>query len=197
MYSEDCLNYINESILVDKVKNKIAELKAKHAKCKNQRELDNISEITMSLCKKIKNSSLSDKAKKALVVSALGILSCVGISNGQTFADLQNQYNLKQSTLEYEGSGAFDEPDEADIIQDAKYLAVASKGAHIKGIELENADTDDKDEDITRVYNFKDGITLSINVKDAIFVYDNGILLRQYDAHNPAMSALLDVARNF
>ena len=197
MYSEECLNYINESILVDKVKNKIAELKAKRVKCKNQQELDNISKTTMNLCKKIKNSSLGDKAKKALVVSALGILSCVGISNAQTFADLQNQYNLKPSTLEYEGSGAFDEPDEADIIQDAKYLAVASKGANIKGIELENADTDDKDEDITRVYNFKDGITLSINVKDAIFVYDNGILLRQYDAHNPAMSALLDVARNF
>ena len=58
MYSEDCLNYINESILVDKVKNKIAELKAKRVKCKNQQELDNISKTTMSLCKKIKSSSL-------------------------------------------------------------------------------------------------------------------------------------------
>jgi len=195
MYSDECLNYINESIIVDKFKAKIDELKNRKDKCKNKEELNKVQKTIKALGKKVKESSLSSNIKKTLLISILGILTTTG--NATTFDVLKSQFNLKPSTIEYEGSGAFDEPYEEDIVEDAKYLAVATKGADIKGIELENADTDDSDSDITRVYNFTNGISIAVNIHDAIFVYDNGILIRQYEAHNPAMNALLDVARNF
>jgi hypothetical protein len=195
MYSEECLNYINESLIVDKIRAKINDLKNRKAKCKNKAELNKVQNTVKALGSKVKNSTLSSNVKKALLISIFGLLTTTGHAN--TFAELQSQYNLKPTTIEYEGSGAFDEPFEEDIIEDAKYLAVATKGANIKGIELENTDVDDPDEDVTRVYNFTNGISITVNIHDAIFVYDNGILIRQYEAHNPAMDALLDVARNF
>ena len=191
-------NYLNESLIIDSFKKQIANIKNKFDKTKNKSELADLKSDAAVLRDEIKSSSLSSKAKSALLAAIIGIFSIANTSHALEISDLAKEYNLKSSTINYEGSGNITEPEGADIIEDAKYIAVALKKKKIKGIEIEDILEDgSSSNDQTLLYNFTDGISMSINIKDAIFVYDNGLLVRQYDSGLPAMDALLDIAKQF
>ena len=191
-------NYLNESLIIDSFKKQIANIKNKFDKTKNKSELADLKSDAAVLRDEIKSSSLSSKAKSALLAAIIGIFSIANTSHALEISDLAKEYNLKSSTINYEGSGNITEPDGADIVEDAKYIAVALKKKKIKGIEIEDILEDgSSSNDQTLLYNFTDGISMSINIKDAIFVYDNGLLVRQYDSGLPAMDALLDIAKQF
>jgi hypothetical protein len=197
---KEIYNYLNEAMIIDSFKKQIENIKSRFSKSKNKSEMTELKNDAAELKDEIKSSSLNSKVKTALLAALIGIFSATGTSHAIELSDLAKEYNLKQSTINYQGNGSIIEPDESELINDAKYVAVALKHAKIQGIEVEDVQEDGTSiggSDQTLVYNFTDGTSISVNINDVIFVYDNGILIRQYESGQPAMDALLDIAKHY
>ena len=192
-------NYLNEAVIVDSIKRKINAIKDSFNRAKNKEEMGEVKEEAAELKQAIKDSAISSKMKNMLLATLIGIFTATATANATDIKDLGAEFNLKKSTIEYDGTGTIWEPEPSEVVEDAKYLAVALKKAKIKGIEVEDVQYDGQDQKggETAVYNFTDGITVSVNIKDVIFIYDNGVLIRQYENGYPAMNALLDLAKHF
>lgn len=194
-YNSDCYMYINEAMVVDKIKNAINAVKDKFNKAKTKSDKDEAKAEAQELANNIKNSSISGTLKKSLIIGLMALMT--GTACAQTGHDIANVYNSGENAIDlgdYDGTGSLIEPTRDELITDAKYIAFALKGVKIPNLDIESVHLDGEDtDDPSGVYNFEDGITIRVNMDDSIFFYDNGILIRQYDDCGQ-LDRLLDVA---
>lgn len=196
-YNSDCYMYINEAIVIDKFKNAVNAIKAKFKNAKTKSDKAEAKAEAAELAKDIKKSSISNAVKKTLLIGLTALMT--GTAFAQSGRDVADFYNSDDTNIEidYEGTGSLIEPTKNELITDAKYIATALKGANIPNIDIESVHIDGEDTfEQSSVYNFEDGITIRVNLDDSIFIYDNGVLIRQYDSSGP-MDLLLDIAGQF
>ena len=183
--------YLNESILVDKIKEKIGRLSKMFKNADTDLEKKEIKAQAGDLKSEIISSNMLKSDTKKMLLGILAGIMLTGCAGQKALAhdivsDMQSKpvEQVIQDT-EWDGSGSITEPTLDELKDDAKYVATALKNANIDGLEVERVMGDD-----TKTYEFTDGMKVVIDPDDAIYIYDRSALIRQYEPLYPAMKAL-------
>lgn len=183
--------YLNESILVDKIKEKIGKLSKAFKGADTDLEKKEIRAQAGDLKSEIvSNNMLKADSKKMLLglLTGLVLTGCAGQKNlvPDIVSDTQSKpVEQAAQDAEWEGAGSITEPTLDELKDDAKYVATVLKNANIDGLEVERIMGDD-----TKTYEFTDGTKVVIDPENAIYIYDRSALIRQYEPLYPAMKAL-------
>lgn len=183
--------YLTESMLVDKIKEKIGSLTKKLKSADSDLEKKEIKAQAADLKSEIVSSSTLKAASKKML---LGLLTGLAISAhaGQPNAvDISS--NRQDKHTEWNGEGSITEPTPDELKDDAKYVATVFKNANIDGLEVIRVTGESEYADEyadTRTYEFNDGTKVVIEPDNAIYIYDKAALIRQYEPLYPAMKAL-------
>ena len=183
--------YLNESILVDKIKEKIGRLSKMFKNADTDLEKKEIKAQAGDLKSEIISSNRLKSDTKKMLLGILAGIMLTGCAGQKALAhdivsDMQSKpvEQVIQDT-EWDGSGSITEPTLDELKDDAKYVATVLKNANIDGLEVERVMGDD-----TKTYEFTDGMKVVIDPDDAIYIYDRSALIRQYEPLYPAMKAL-------
>lgn len=184
--------YLNESLLIDKIKEKIDSLKNSFKSADTDLEKKEIKAQVKDLKSEIVSSNmLKANTKKMLLglLAGIALTGCAGQKNLVPDIGAGNQpepvEQMAEPTTEWDGAGSITEPTLDELKDDAKYVATVLKNANIDGLEVERVLGDDK-----KTYEFTDGTKVVIEPDEAIYIYDRSALIRQYEPLYPAMNAL-------
>lgn len=190
-------NYLTEANVIDCIKDSINYIKRLHNSNDPKDRID-AKEQAIELKNTIKKDNiLSNTAKKmliSLIFAAMGATTANAAEKAETLSNAFNKgdYISYINTIGDTESSNMYEPNKVDLENDAKHIAVAFHNADLQGIKVTEADESD-----STTYNFNDNTTVSIDTDNTIYVYQRGMLVRQYYPNEPAMKAVLELASDF